>query len=168
MKSNEFTWEGAEMLRLSIKLAIILALLCSCSTYRDTSRQRLETLPYHYSQFDLQLAWEIKPVGSNATLVDGAVKNVRYVYMYDLEIWVAVLDDRGKSVARSVSYIIPRQLNIDESAPFTLKLPVAAAPGTKLRFTYQYRGSDGGDERRRGDGGGTRWMQSFKTEVPAR
>ena len=154
------------MVRHAALLAMIAALLGSCSGYHDRSRALLETLPQHYSQFDLHLAWESRVLGG-ATLVDGAVKNVRWEYMYDLEIWVAVLDAAGKVAARSVSYLIPRQLNLDDSAEFTLKLPVAAPPGTKLRFTYQYRGSDGGVRSRLG-GDGTTWFQSFETVVPAR
>jgi len=153
------------MVRLAALLALIAALLGACATYHDTSRQRFAALPQHYSQFDLQLAWEIKPAGGD-TVVDGVAKNVRYAYMYDLEIWVAILDARGKVAARSVSFIIPRQLEQDDSAAFSLQLPVAAPPGTKLRFTYQYRGSDGGDGERSG-GGLVPWMQSFETEVPA-
>ena len=154
------------MVRLTLLLAMIAALLGSCSTYHDNSRTLLETLPQHYSQFDLKLAWETKVVGGN-TLIDGAVKNVRWQYMYNLEIWVSVLDAAGKVAARSVSYIIPRQLDLDDSAEFSLKLPVATHPGTKLRFTYRYRGSDGG-ERPRFGGDGMPWFQSFETEVPAR
>jgi len=154
------------MVRIIIMLALSAALLGACSTYHDNSRELLQTLPHHYSQFDLQLAWETRTAGGE-TLVDGVVKNVRWAYMYDLEIWVAALGTGGKAVARSVSYIIPRQLNQDETAPFSLKLPIATPPGTKLRFTYQYRGSDGGDERRLGDGG-TRWTQSFEAVVPAK
>jgi len=154
------------MLRPAVLLAITTALLAACAGSPGTTHLRLETLPQHYSQFDVRLAWETKTLGDK-TIVDGVAENVRYAYMYDLEIWVAVLDGAGKAVARSVSFVIPRQLNLDESAEFSLRLPVAATPGTRLRFTYRYRGSDGGDRRKFGDGG-TPWMQSFETVVPAR
>ena len=85
--------------------------------------------------------------------------------MYDLEIWVTALDSAGKEVARSVSFVIPSQLDLDKSAEFSLKLPVAAPPGTRLRFLYKYRGSDGGDH---GGESAIPWMQSFETVVPAR
>lgn len=154
------------MKRLILVWALMAALLGACTTYRDTSRQKLETLPQRYSQFDLMLAWQTTVVGGN-TFVEGAVKNQRYAYMYGLEIWVAVLDTAGKVVARSVSFVIPSQLGMDETAEFSLKLPVAAAPGTRLRFTYKYFGSDGGDRHGSGEGG-MNWMQSFDTVVPAR
>jgi hypothetical protein len=155
-----------DMVRLVALLATLTALLGSCASYPDTSRERFASLPQHYSQFDLKLAWEVRDLGGG-TVVDGIARNTRYAYMYDLEIWVAVLDNAGRVVARSVSYIIPQQLNEGAAAPFSVKLPVAAPPGTRLRFTYLYRGSEGGD----GGGfgiGGTPWMQSFEIVVPAR
>lgn len=146
-------------------LAMALATLFSaCAPYHDTMRERFEMLPQHYSQFDLKLAWQVKQV-SGKTVVDGVARNVRWTYMYDLEIWVTALDKNGKTLARSVSYIIPRRLDMDDSAPFTVKIP-EQAPGTTLRITYRYRGSDGGDDERRFGEVGIPWNQSFETEVP--
>jgi hypothetical protein len=155
-----------DMVRLVALLVTLTALLSSCSTYPDTSRERFASLPQHYSQFDLKLAWEVRDLGGS-TVVDGIVRNTRYAYMYDLEIWVAVLDNVGRVVARSVDYIVPQQLNEGYAAPFSVKLPIPAPPGTRLRFTYMYRGNEGGD----GGGfgiGGIPWMQSFEIVVPAR
>ena len=153
------------MARRVLVAAMMSLLLAGCTGYRDTSRQKLETLNQRYSQFDLMLAWETKVEGGK-TVVDGAVKNLRYAYMHDLEIWVAVLDPAGKVVARSVSYLIPSQLSMDETAEFGLTLPVAVTPGTRLRFTYLYQGSDGDGGPEIGGGGGVRWMQSFDAVVP--
>jgi hypothetical protein len=155
------------MLRHLILLATSVALLGltgACAPYHDVNRINLETAPQHYTQFDLRLGWETRPV-NGTTVINGEARNVRYAYMYDLEIWAAVLDSGGKAIARSVSFIIPRQLEMDDTAPFTLKLPVAAPSGTTIRFTYRYRGSDGGDSRRLGDGG-TSWTQTFDAVVP--
>lgn len=145
---------------------LMSALLSACTAYRDTSGQKLDTLTQRYTQFDLVLAWETTVQGGK-TLVDGAVKNVRYAYMNELEIWVAVLDPAGKVLARSVSYVIPSQLSMDETAGFSMTLPMAVTPGTRLRFTYMYRGSDvGSGPEAGGGGGGIVWMQSFDAVVP--
>jgi hypothetical protein len=154
------------MRRLLIFLALGAALLGACATYHNVNRERLETLPQHYNQFDLRLAWETR-VADGTTIIDGVAKNVRYAYMYDLEIWVEAFDPAGKLLARSVQFVIPRQLDMDEYTPFTLKLPAAVPPGTRLHFSYRYRGSDGGDRHRMGEGG-TPWMQSFDAAVPGR
>ena len=155
------------MLRRIFMLAMTALLLTACAGYPDTRRQRLETLPQHHSQFDLELAWETRIAGGN-TVVEGVAQNVRWAFMYDLEIWVAVLDPAGKEAARSVSFVIPRKINLDEIAEFEVKLPIAVAPGTKLRFTYKYRGSEGGFDGLLGARGAVDWMQSFDAVAPGR
>lgn len=151
----------------AMAILLIAIFLGSCAAYPDRTLQRLETLPQRYSQFDVVMAWEIK-TADGKSMVDGVIRNVRYYVMYGLEVWVAVLDPAGKVKSRSVSFIIPSELKLDESAPFTVKLPAVVEPGTRLRFTYKYRGSDGGDGVR-GDGlGATDWMQSFEISAPAR
>jgi hypothetical protein len=151
------------MYRLMTLLAL-LAALTGCASYPDTSPQRAAALSQHYNQFDLRLSWDTRQVGGH-TVVEGIAKNVRWAYMYDLEIWVALLDPSGRELAKNVGYVIPRQLNQDQSAPFSVKLAASAAPGSTLRFSYQYRGSDGGDNDSIGDGG-TLWRQSFDAVVP--
>lgn len=150
------------MRRTMSMFILTISLLAGCATYPDTDRVRLESLPQRYSQFDLVMGWETR-VQSGETVLDGVVRNVRYYMMRDLEIWVALLDERGKVVARGMTFIIPSDLGMDKSAPFTVKLPVAVDPGDRLRFTYKYRGSDGGDGMERG----LDWMQSFESVVPA-
>jgi hypothetical protein len=157
--------EEVDMLLRVLVVAAALTLSAGCSSYRDTSRQRMQALPQHYSQFDLRMGWATR-AANGKTVVEGVVKNVRYAVMYDLEVWVAVLDAAGKVRVRSVSFVIPRQLNLDETAEFSLKLPVVVEPGTRLRFTYRYRGSEGGEGVGGGLERGTNWMQSFETVVP--
>jgi hypothetical protein len=86
--------------------------------------------------------------------------------MDNVEIWVAALDAKGKPIARSVSYVIPHMLQQGEVTPFTVRLPVAVAPGSKLRFTYKYTGVEAASSEGGGDIGD--WMQTFYTVVSAR
>lgn len=155
------------MLR-NLAFALVTALfLAGCSGYQGNGRLRMETLPERYSQFDLQMAWDTTVTG-HQTVVEGVVKNVRYAYMNELEIWVAALDGKGRLLARSVAFVIPMQLRMDETAEFTLKLPVAVEPGDRLHFTYRYFVNEGGDLRP-GSGldTGFPWVQSFDAVVPA-
>lgn len=151
------------MRRPAAILLLAAALLSACATYPET-QQRLQSMPQHYSQFDVVMGWEVKP-SDGGTVVHGVVKNVRYYVMRGIEIWVAPLDAAGKEITRSVTYIIPNDLMMDQSADFTVKLPVPVTEGERLRFTYKYFGSDGGDGAK---GGGMDWMQSFVAVVPAR
>jgi len=124
---------------------------------RDDNRERLASLPQHYSQFDMALSWEIRQAGRETT-VEGVLKNLRYAHMDGIEIWVAVVDAAGKAGARSACFI-PHQIRQDEIAPFSVKLPLLVETGTLLRFTYKYQGADGGE-------GGLNWPQSFDGVVP--
>jgi hypothetical protein len=121
-------------------------LLGGCASVPDVKQQRLQSLPQHYSQFDVEIAWQAKSVGGQS-LIEGELKSIRYQYMDNIEVWVEVLDAVGKPVARSVSYIIPHEVKQGEIEPFSVKLPVAVPPGTRLRFTYKYDGTDGGDSK---------------------
>jgi len=142
-------------------LVLLTISLGGCASYPNVNRERLLSLPQHYRQFDVAMSWEVKSAGSQ-TLIDGVFRNARYEFMENVEVWVAVHDAAGKTVARSVSYLIPYEVKRDEIVPFSLSLPVAVAPGTKLFFTYKYSGTDGGDDK------GGDWTQSFSAEVPAR
>ena len=146
------------MRRNSMICAIILLLMSGCATYRNGNLDRMQTLPQHYAQFDLKLAWEVKAV-DGSTVIDGVVKNIRYYEMDELEIWVLSLDAEGKEEHRAVDYVY--RLKDNEVAQFTLKIPRVAS-GSKLRFIYRYIGHDGGGE----SGNALSWMQSFESEVP--
>lgn len=143
-----------------ISILLLAALLGGCASYPAAAPQPIETLPQQYTQFDLVLGWDTL-LGPATTVVDGRVRNVRYFQMHDLEIWVALLDRAGEVAARGMTFIIPSDLGLDQEAPFTVEIPAAARPGDRLRFTYKYRGSDGGDGPR-----GTSWMQTFDAAVP--
>lgn len=144
-------------------LLICFSLVSACASYPDLERERLQAMPQQYSQFDLHLGWEVR-LEDGRTVIDGVLRNVRYYMMRDLEVWVVLLDREGKVAARGMTFIIPSDLGLDRSAPFTVEIPAAASPGDRLRFTYRYRGTDGGDgmEQR------IPWMQSFEAVVPAR
>jgi hypothetical protein len=148
------------MVKHLLFVILTLAFLGSCAAYRDVYREQLASLPQRYSQFDMRLAWSIKVVGTE-TLIDGVLENIRYPQMGDIEVWVSARDAGGSIIARSVSYIIPRDLRRDEVAPFSLRLPVAAEPGAKLLFTYRYHAHEDVED-------GTTWLQSFEAEVPGK
>jgi DNA-binding protein len=142
----------------SIIIALLLVVLGGCATYRDTSPARLQTLPQHFEEFDMKMAWEYK-TSEGSTVVDGVVKNIRYYEMDDLEVWVVSLDDKGREINRAVDYVY--KLKENEFGQFTVKIPQVAS-GSRLRFMYIYKGQDGG-----GDAGdATPWRNSFETVVP--
>jgi hypothetical protein len=145
-----------------ILVSLFGMLLCGFSSLSDELKERLQKMPQHYENFDVKMGWSVV-ADTGATTVSGVLKNVRYATMEEIEIWVAVLDSSGKVVKRSVDNVVPRRIDRDDVAAFRVVVPVAAAPGTRLQFTYKYLGFDGGGN----DGDGTGWMQSFEVTVPS-
>ncbi|MBJ6726831.1 hypothetical protein [Geomesophilobacter sediminis] len=140
---------------------VFLMLFAGCAVGPDPNLTRLATLPGHYRHFDMDMAWDVTDNPSGA-VVTGVIKNVRYTYMDNVEVWVAIVDREGKARGPSVGFVVPIQLELDQAAPFTVRLHDHAPPGTKLRFTYIYQASEGGAS----NGAGFRWMQSFDALVP--
>lgn len=103
------------------------------------------------------MAWDIKIINGH-TVIDGFFKNVRYVMMEDIEIWVSLLDVHGKTIHRGVDLVTPNRLDKEATTSFQITLPTVAVNGAKLAFTYKYIGDDGGE--------GTKWMQSFESNIP--
>jgi hypothetical protein len=110
-----------------------------------------------YSNFDVIMAWDITTI-DRKTVVAGTIQNTRYAIMENIEVWVSLLDANGKTVCRAADLVLPRRLDMYETAAFKIELQIAVPHGAKLVFTYKYEGCDGGD--------GTKWMQSFESCAP--
>jgi len=149
------------MFRHLILPAALIISLAGCASYPNLDRQRLESLPNHYVQFDAVLAWQISSAGGRI-LIDGEFQNVRYDYMEEVEIWVAALDPAGRTLARTADFPLGMPLKRDHILPFSVSLPSSAAQASKLRFTYKYRLRGGNDL---AGAGNMPWRQSF--EVPS-
>jgi hypothetical protein len=148
--------------RLILLLGIVFG-TCGFDSVSDQMRARLESLPQHYSNFDVKMAWEVKAIGGN-TVISGVIRNVRYAIMEDIEIWVTLLDANGKTtVHRGVDYVVPKRLDLNDIAAFSVELPAVAPHDAKLVFTYKYNVSDGGGDE---GGSGGNWMQSFESKIP--
>lgn len=115
-----------------------------------------ESLPQKYSNFDVQMEWGIR-ISDRKTVVEGHIRNIRYARMENIEVWVHYRDAGGKTVARAVDLVMPRQLDLNAAAPFRVALPAVVPPGGRLVFIYKYTGDDGGD--------GAGWMQSFESTM---
>lgn len=144
---------------LLLLLPMLFIWISGCSSVSGHLREQMSGLPGQYASFDLKLGWEVKKVGDQL-FVDGIVKNVRYAYVEDLEIWVSPKDRNGNSLAPPASDFIQGNLRLDDYAGFSLKLPATTTPVATLVFTYRYTGLDGGE-----DGGGIPWMNSFIADL---
>ena len=150
------------MVRRLMLLISVVVTLCGFVSVSDQMQEQLKTLPQHYSNFDVKMAWNVKTIGGN-TIIEGIIQNVRYAIMDDIKIKIALVDANGKMIRQATDFIIPRQLALNDTSPFSVKLPAVAPRGAKLVFTYRYMGFDGGGGRDGGPGG-LDWMQSFESK----
>lgn len=106
-----------------------------------------------YENFDARLSWS-SVTHASSTIITGMLRNIRYALMENIEVWVILLDAKGKKINRGTDFIIGR-LARDEQAPFSVTLPAVAVPGCRLAFTYKYLGDE------------TAWQQSFEVDFAA-
>lgn len=146
-----------------ILLLLVLSLPGSgCVSLTQQLGEQMSALPGQYINFDVRIGWEVKKTGEQV-LVEGVVKNTRYAYMEDLELWITPLDASSKALAPSGTHFNPGTLRLDDYDQFSVKIPATAAPISKLKFTYRYIGNDGGDQE--GGGGAVRWMNTFVADL---
>ena len=150
------------MLRKLSVCGLLLFILCGFTPVADQLKDQLKNMPQQYAQFDLKVGWAVTSE-KDTTLITGVIQNVRYAFMENVEIWVAVRDSQGTVIARAVDYVAPGRLDRDQLAAFAVKLPKSGVESATLQFTYKYTGSDGGGD----DGGAINWMQSFDAPLPA-
>jgi hypothetical protein len=135
---------------------MIVFLSAGCAAHQEVTRNKPAVLSQSHAQFDLQIAWDVS-TGGTGTRIDGVIRNVWSAQIEELELRVEVLDSAGKTVARAADHV-SRTLGVNETAPFSLRLPGRFGNGAKLVFTYRYV-PGGGDT--------DQWMQSFETSIPA-
>lgn len=126
-------------------IIIVFSMLSGCAALPlDTSmRQEFDQMPHKYSQYDFKLAWNQK-VAEDAVTVDGIAWNIRWNYADGLDIWISLIGQDGKVLAKEV-YLIPGRLNMQEKAYFSVKLKAKPQSGSKLLFTYRYNGIEDPD-----------------------
>ena len=138
-------------------IAVTGLLLASCHGYTQT-RFDPAHYPRTYKQYDLTLSWRVDRAATAYT-VEGFARNTRFVSMHDLEITGTLLDGAGKTLSEATFFFFPNQLPLDETAPFTLNLPLAQGETPeKLRLFYRYQATEGDD------GDKTLHFQSFEAE----
>ena len=142
--------------------AYALMLLLSALTLAGCTTPALmapkpQSYPNMVAYYDLAISWGVTRDGG--ITINGAVNNRSYYYLRDLELTATLLGPGGTSLGEKTFFFFPNQLSLDETAPFTLVIPLkqGTAP-EKIRFLYRYRHAEERETR------ATPYFQSF--EVP--
>ena len=144
------------MFRQFYLLVVLVALLGGCATSQNLNHLQMADMKQSNTHFDMKLAWNVAIRGTE-THIEGLIKNTWNTPVTDVEIWISLQDSNANTIARK-AYFVPGFLEKDETAPFSIMLPVRAETGSKLIFTYHYNPHSGGDS--------DRWMQSFEMSIP--
>lgn len=138
-------------------LLSVAVFAAGCATTAPTAKDPFTTLPQHYSQFDMKLAWETK-VSDDGVLVSGVIRSTRWLFAEGLTVWVSVVGPDGKVAASDGALIAPSVLNLGDQGSFAIRLPVRPQPGSHLTFIYRYNGVDDIE-------GSAFWIQSFDRQL---
>ena len=140
-------------------MAIILLLLvlsgCQSSGYRAINTSEYRDVRNNY---DVTFGWNLKSV-QDGLLLDGFARNNRYFIINELALIVAVVSPDGAEKVRRSLLVHPSEIRLNESAGFSVALPVKLQQGDSLRYIYNYRAVENAEE-------GFFWMNSF--DSPAR
>lgn len=122
------------MLGTFVRLVALLTLLAGCAPVPPA-----ELFPNRVSYYDLTVSWKVTRSEGKAA-IDGTVVNTSYYYLRDLELTATLLDTGGKEIGEKTFFVIPGQLSLDETAPFSLTIPlIPGRVAEKIRFYYRYR-----------------------------
>lgn len=123
------------LLRVSCML-MLLVMLAACAAIPPAGPDPFTTLPYGYNGHDLKFAWNAQRQG-DMLLLQGALKNMRYPSIEDLDITFELKSPSGDTIRKAHTYVIPSSINQDDTANFDIKISLKNAPeGSYINFIY--------------------------------
>lgn len=144
----------------TLTLALFALTLAGCTTPALVAPQP-QSYPNMVSYYDLAISWGITRDGG--VTINGAVNNRSYYYLRDLELTATLLGPGGTPLGEKTFFFFPNQLALDETAPFTLAVPLKEGPvPEKIRFLYRYRLAEEQEKR------ATPRFQSFEVPLEGR
>lgn len=147
-------------IRIFIGVMVLLSFLSGCAM-KGYQGVTTGAYPAVKQIFDLTFGWK-KVIGERGMTIEGYARNNRYLIIRDLELRIALVTVDGREKARETFLFVPGDLGQGETAPFVVSLKARPQAGERVRFTYNYRFSEGGDH---SDGDGEFWMNSFEVDA---
>ena len=130
--------DAKAMSRIFLLVALIILAVSGCAgigKVQDSNPPFSEHL-FHY--YDLEVKWRAERSDGSLRLV-GTVRNVRDLFLQDLELTARLLDRQGKVVARDSFWDFPDYLPPGQAEPFHLQLRLPPGEQAKeIHFSYYY------------------------------
>jgi hypothetical protein len=141
-----------------ILMSVMMPGLVACGSLQSAQQSPVAEYPFRHSAFDQKVAWKTSLIDRNL-VINGLLKNVRYLQIDDVELTVSVIDKDNKTLARNRTLFLPVPIKMDDYVPFGLTVEnVTLTRGDVLSFLIKYRAYDG-------DSSSFTWLSSFKTDA---
>ncbi len=128
------------MSRPLLLAAFLLLVLSGCAGYPKVQDSNPPFSEHHYRYYDLDVQWRAE--GSDGLLrLTGTVRNLRDLYLQDLELSARLVNREGKVIARDFFPDFPNYIPPGTTEPFHLQFRVPPGEEAKeVRFRYYYFG----------------------------
>jgi hypothetical protein len=114
-----------------------------CASLQAPKPKPFAGLPFRHNGFDFKKAWKATP-SPQGVVVQGVLKNIRYLRVEEVEITVSIQRKGDKIIAEDTTFLLG-VIDKDEYRDFALVLKNASAyPGDLIHFLIKYRAIDGG------------------------
>lgn len=121
-----------------VAMFILLLSMNGCVVTKQAARPGI-TYTNSHTSYDMQFTWKTTR-GDASVTISGTMTNQSYYYIAEPELTAALLDRDGKIIAQEAFIFFPHQMALDETAPFTVRVPYNEKQAPyRIRFTYRYR-----------------------------
>ena len=125
---------------------LLLVLLVSCSSVMAAGQSPVAGLPNRHNGYDLKVAWQ-EAKSDNGMVVYGAIRNVRYAPVADLDVAVFLIDKQNHIVASGRGFPLPVPIVDRDFVTFSVTMSDTKGTNpdaTTLGFFIRYRTVDEG------------------------
>lgn len=120
--------------------AVLLVALSGCAGYPKVQDSNPPFAEHHYRYYDLEVQWRAERTDGSLRLT-GTVRNLRDLYLQDLELNARLVSRQGKVIARDSFTDFPIYIPPGTAEPFRLQFRIPPGEEAKeVRFSYYYFG----------------------------
>ena len=121
---------------------LLLVLLVSCSSVMAAGQSPVAGLPNRHNGYDLKVAWQ-EAKSDKGMVVYGAIRNVRYAPIADLDVAVFLIDKQNHIVASGRAYPLPVPIVDHDFVTFSVTMrDTTPDDAAMLSFSIRYRDVD--------------------------
>ena len=126
------------MSRRLLLVAMLMLAVSGCAGYRKVQDSNPPFAEHLFRYYDLEVQWRAERSDGALRLV-GTVRNVRDLFLQDLELNARLVNQRGKVIARNIFLDFPEYLPPNQAEPFHLQFRLPPGEQAKeVHISYFY------------------------------